>query len=124
MIKSNTRVFRDKVKAYTLERLEYEDKPSATTKEVIAYVVDAFLWYAEGHRGVSQQENFISWLMGLPSCLNADFETYKQRKFLQEWFEQTEAEADKYSDIDVCYHFNYYVYRAFKEICKEFEIRF
>ena len=54
----------------------------------------------------------------LPSCLNTEFYYYDQRQTLKEWHQQTEEEANKYSDDKVCAQYYYLIYREFCKMCK------
>lgn len=44
---------------------------------------------------------------------NFDFETYRQRELLKAWYDQTEEEADHYTDESVSKTFCYHIYREF-----------
>jgi len=73
-----------------------------TDDEKLSFVADCFkkeyLFPANLKRYGSYQAVFANWLMGLPSCINIDFENYRILEIGKEWgsFEGFEPGTKKY----------------------------
>jgi len=133
-MRTTTREFKNKVQQHIIDRLgnpwdnenDHENE-NATTPEKIQNVVNEFLsWWNsyEQRRTPSKAEAFKSFLQGLPSCLNAEFTYYNQRESLREWHEQTEAEAERYNDLQVEAAYYHLIFREFSTLCKKNNITF
>jgi hypothetical protein len=124
-MKTTKKEFYEKVQKHIAERLNDEETTDRT--EQLRQVVEEFNdWWCpyEKRRNPNRQNAFIDWLHGLPSCLSIDFYYYDQRQRLQEWHNQTEAEASKYSDDVINASYCYLIYREFCKMCKAVGIDF
>lgn len=74
-----------------------------TNKEKISFVFDCFLneycFKDNLKRYGSYQNCFANWLMGLPSCINIDFENYAIIEKLKEFRIITEYTSEKKIDL-------------------------
>lgn len=133
-MKTTTKIFKSRVQAHILERLDnpwnedtQSENENATTAEKLQNVVEEFYgWYCpyEQRRHPNRGEAFADFLQGLPSCLNAEFTYHNQRESLREWHEQTEAEAAAYTDDQICKSYYYLIYREFCTLCKIHNVKF
>jgi len=111
MIKSNTKQFRDKVKKYVIEHISAE---ASTPEEALRNTLEDFrAFYCPYEKKLN------------PSITNALIHFFntgvmdlsiwydEQRALLKEWFDQTEAEAKKYDNIQVSNKFYYQVAKAY-----------
>lgn len=133
-MRTTTKEFKNKVQQHIIDRLglpwdeeRNQENENATTAEKLQNAADEFRsWWNpyEQRRTPSKAEAFKSFLQGLPSCLNAEFTYYNQRQTLQEWHEQTEAEAERFSDEKVEAAYYHLIYREFETLCKKYQINF
>jgi hypothetical protein len=65
----------------------------------------------------------ISYLWGLPNYIHFEYVIYSQRQSLKTWYEQTEQQADKYSDNQVVETFMSLLYDALVRFCKLYEVK-
>jgi hypothetical protein len=118
-MRTTKKEFCEKVQNHIAERLNTDETTDRT--EQLRQVVEEFgAWWSpyEKRHNPNRQAAFIYFLQGLPGCLSAEFYYYKQRQALKEWYEQTDAEADKYSDDKVSAQYYYLIYREFCKMCK------
>lgn len=116
MIRSNSKEFKTKVKAYILEHIseEYltECGYNANTEDAkIISLVECMKseWWKgyEKQRFPNRYVALKEYLLGLPSAFSTDFYYFNQRQILKQWYEQTETESDKLTDdqiADKFYH--------------------
>lgn len=133
-MKTTTKQFKQKVQQYITDRLgntwdetTQSENENATTAEKLQNVVAEFnRWYCpyEHRRNPNRGEAFADFLQGLPSCINTEFTYYDQRQTLREWHEQTEAEAEAYTDEQITRNYYYLIYREFCNLCKIHNIKF
>lgn len=133
-MRTTTKEFKNKVQQHIIDRLgnpwDYEndhENENATTAEKLQNVVKEFKnWYCpfEQRRTPNRCEAFKSFLQGLPSCLNAEFTYYNQRESLREWHEQTEAEAERYNDLQIEAAYYHLIFREFTTLCKKYQVEF
>jgi len=120
MIRSNSKQFMNKVKKYIVENISAE---ASTPEEALKNTLENFeAFYCPYERKLN------------PSITNALIHFFntgvmdlsiwhdEQRALLKEWFEETEAEAKKYDDVQVSNTFYYQVARAFISLCKDYNI--
>lgn len=120
MIKSNTKQFRDKVKKYVIENINAE---ASTPAEALKNTLENFrAWYSDFYK--KQYPSLINAFIPFFNTGVTDLSIWydEQRKLLAEWFEQTEAEAKKYDNIQVSNKFYYQVSKAFISLCKDYNI--
>jgi hypothetical protein len=120
MIKSNTKIFKEKVKKYVVECMEDGENDM---RECLQIALEDFnSWYCEYNK--KQYPNIINALVQYFNCGSTDIEIYydNQRELLKEWYEETDKEAMKYDDIQVCDNFYYQVAKAFISLCKDYNI--
>lgn len=125
IMKTTRKEFYLKVQNHIAERLSTDETTDRT--EQLRQVVEEFCdWWSpyEKRRTPNKQAAFIDFLRGLPSSLYVDFWHEDQRQHLQEWHEQSETEAARYSDAAV--EANYYnlIFREFCKMCKAAGIDF
>lgn len=133
-MKTTTKQFKTKVQNHIIDRLGYpwdddndRENENATIKERLQNVIDNFNNYYndyERRRTPNQQNAFIDFLLGLPGCLSVEYVYYNIRQTLREWHEQTEAEADKYTDDQAAAAYYWLIYREFCTLCKQNKIDF
>ena len=133
-MRTTTKEFKNKVQQYITDSLggiwdeqTNTENENAPTPEKLQNVVAEFCsWWNpyEKRKTPSKAAAFKSFLQGLPGCLTVDFTYYEQRKRLQEWHEQTEAEAEKYTDAQVEAAFYWLIFREFETLCKQNKIDF
>ena len=133
-MKTTTKIFKTKVQNHIIKRLGYpwddendRENENATIKERLQNVIDNFNSYYndyERRRTPNQQTAFIDFLLGLPECLSIEYIYYNIRQTLREWHEQTEAEAEKYTDDQAAAAYYWLIYREFCTLCKQNKIDF
>lgn len=133
-MRTTTKEFKNKVQQHIIDRLglpwdeeRNQENENATTAEKLQNVINEFnRWYCpfEQRRIPNKCEAFKSFLQGLPSCLNTEFTYYNQRESLREWHEQTEAEAERFSDDKVEAAYYYLIFREFTTLCKKYQVKF
>lgn len=120
MIKSNSKIFRDKVKKYVIDNIDAE---ASTPTEALEKTLANFrAWYCDFYK--KQYPSLINAFIPFFNTGVTDLSIWydEQRALLKEWFEQTEAEAQKYDDIQVSNKFYYQVSKAFISLCKNYNI--
>lgn len=124
MRKSNSIEFKKSVWAHIIERLSEEE--TTDLKKQLQNVVTAFDdWYCayERRRLPNSCDAFEYWLQGLPCELNAEFTYYAQRCALKNWFDQAQAQADKYEDDEVSKIYYRIIYREFCNLCRQNSVK-
>lgn len=124
-MKTTKKEFCEKVQNHIAESLN-TDETTDRAEQLRQVVKDFEAWWNpyEKHRTPSRQIAFMSFLNGLPSCLNTEVSCYEQRQALKEWHQQTEEEANKYSDDKVSAHYYSLIYREFCKMCKAAGVEF
>lgn len=120
MIRSNSKIFKEKVKKYVIENINAE---ASTPAEALHNTLENFkAFYCPYERKLN------------PSITNALIHFFntgvmdlsiwydEQRALLKQWYEQTEAEAKKYDNIQVSNNFYYHASKAFISLCKDYDI--
>lgn len=133
-MKTTTNIFKSRVQAHIIDRLgnpwdedTQSEKENATTAEKLKNVVDQFLsWWNpyEQRRIPNRQAAFIDFLLGLPGCLSIEYRYFAIRQIMQDWHEQTAAEAEKYTDDQVANNYYWLIYREFCTLCKKNKVEF
>lgn len=124
MLKLNDNRVSAAVKSYIVSCLDTDY--TEDLKDRLKAVIEEFSsWYGpyEKRRIPNRQAAFTDWLMGLPSCLSADYTYYAQRQLLKNWLHETDQEANKYKDEEVTRLFYALIYREFVALCRENKIR-
>lgn len=124
-MRTTRKEFCEKVQNHIIEGLNTDE--TTDRAEQLRQVVEEFkAWWSpyEKHRTPHRQTAFVSFLNCLPSCLSTEFYTDEQRQVLKEWHQQTEEEANKYSDDKVSAHYYYLIYREFCKMCKAAGVEF
>lgn len=120
MIRSNSKQFRDKVKKYVIENIDAEASTPIEALENALQNFRAFYCPYEKKLNPSITNALIHFFNTGVMDLSIWYD--EQRELLKNWFEQTEAEAQKYDDIQVSNTFLYHVSKAFIELCKDYNI--
>lgn len=134
MLKSNSKLFKNKVQNYILDCIDVEEIDNPTIQEKLQYIADCFEIekfnpYKEQYKklwnvGVNKQALFIDWLQGLPSSINLDFSTYDIKQLLINWYEESEEQAEKYNNVEIDKQFYTLIYNNFVDLCKQNNIKF
>ena len=110
----------EKIRKYIMENIDltgYPEEGAQTESEKINAVFAIFQreksWEIQR---LGEYEAFADWLHGLPFALHVAFETWEQRRLLEEWLEKPMADFDA-DAINMA--FAYLVRRAFFEMLKE-----
>jgi len=120
MIRSNSKQFMNKVKKYIVENISAE---ASTPEEALKNTLEnfrAFYCPYEKRLNPSITNALISFFYTCATDLSVWCD--EQRALLKSWYEQTEAEARKYDDIQVSNNFYYHIARAFLSLCKDYNI--
>jgi len=120
MIRSNSKIFRDKAKKYVIENIDAE---ASTPEEALRNTLDNFTaFYCPYEKKLNP--SIINALMSFFNTGATDLSIWydEQRALLKEWFEETEAESKKYDDVQVSDTFLYHISRAFISLCKDYDI--
>jgi hypothetical protein len=120
MIKSNSKIFREKVKKYVIENIDaYASTPIEALEKTLA---NFRAWYCDFYK--KQYPNITNALMHFFNTGVTDLSIWydEHRALLKKWFEQTEAEAQKYDDVQVSNTFYYQVSKTFISLCKDYNI--
>jgi glucose-6-phosphate isomerase len=120
MIRSSSKQFMNKVKNYVIENIDAE---ASTPIEALENGLENFkAFYCPYEKEETPQ--IINALMRFFNTGVTDLSIWydEHRALLREWFEQTEAEAKKYDNIQVSNKFYYQVSRAFISLCKDYNI--
>lgn len=120
MIKSNSKIFREKVKKYVIENIDAEASTSIEALENTLENFRAFYCPYEKKLNPSITNALMSFFN--TGVMDVSIWYDEQRALLKEWFEQTESEAQKYDDVQVSDKFYYQVARAFISLCKDYNI--
>jgi hypothetical protein len=118
-MRTTKKEFCEKVQNHIIEGLSTDE--TTDRAEQLRQVVEEFeAWWSpyEKHRTPHRQTAFINFLNCSPSCLSTEFYHDDQRQALKEWHQQTEEEANKYSDDKVGTHYYSLIYREFCKMCK------
>jgi hypothetical protein len=124
-MRTTRKEFYEKVQNHIAERLSTDE--TTDRAEQLRQAVEEFeAWWNpyEKHRTPHRQTAFMSFLNCLPSCLSTEFYYDDQRQTLKEWHQQTEEEANKYSDDEVSTHYYSLIYREFCKMCKSAGVDF
>lgn len=102
-MKSTRKEVKEKIQEHIINRLDTEAGDSL--KEQLQNVITCFLSEKYCRYERRQQPNALEaiydYFMGLPSCFAVEYETYKQREAIKEWFSQTEEQAEAFNDEKV-----------------------
>lgn len=120
MIRSNSTIFRDKVKKYVIENIDAEASTPAEALRNTLENFTAFYCPYEKKLNPSIINALISFFYTGATDLSIWYD--EQRALLKSWYEQTEAEAQKYDDVQVSDNFYYHASRAFISLCKDYDI--
>lgn len=122
-MRTTCRQVRDKIRAYLLDKAReglFECLPNRTTKKEIEetpFSACERIFQAEAGWEIARDGRYNAfkyWQQGLCSALPA-YNVYTQdnRKLLQEWFSESDAEADRYSDMKVDDMFLHLLFREY-----------
>lgn len=120
MIRSNSKQFMNKVKNYVIENIEAEASTPAEALKNTLENFRAFYCPYEKKLNPSITNALISFFYTCATDLSVWCD--EQRALLKDWFEQTEAEAQKYDNIQVSNTFYYHASKAFISLCKDYDI--
>lgn len=121
MIRSNSKQFRDKVKNYVIENIDAE---ASTPEEALRNTLENFrAFYCPYEKKLNPSITNALIHFFNTGAMDLSIYYYEQRSLLKEWYEQTEAEARKYDDIQVSDTFLYQVSKAFISLCEDYNIK-
>jgi hypothetical protein len=121
MLRSTSKEFKQAVRKFIVENIgdEYQaDTEKESINNVYAAFKSEYLFPANLRRYGSEFNCFTEWLRGLPSALSVAFTYYEERELMKNWFQQTDAESEKYSDEKVDSNYWYYITREFFALVK------
>jgi hypothetical protein len=110
----------NKVKKYVIENINAE---ASTPEEALKNTLENFkAFYCPYEKKLNP--SIVNALIRFFNTGVTDLSVYyyEQRALLKDWFDQTEAEAQKYDDIQVSNNFYYHIARAFISLCKDYNI--
>lgn len=120
-LRTNSKVVRAAAEDEFVSRLRVEaPEGSVLIKEGLEALLKDFLRYYRTNRLSNYQDAFHQYLMILPSTFNTPAATQDMREWLQKTLEQSEAEANKYSDTQVENLYCYLMYASFQKLWKVF----
>lgn len=120
MIRSNSKIFREKIQKYVIENISAE---ASTPIEALKNTLENFrAFYCPNEKKENPQ--IINALMHFFNTGATDLSIWydEHRALLKEWFEQTEVEAEKSDNVQVSNTFYYQVAKAFISLCKDYNI--
>lgn len=112
---TNTLIFREKVRRYVTDILDTEDDFKILRKKVEA-AFEEFNYFYNDYEKTNQpnrKKAFIEWLGHDPFYISPEIYYDDMRKLLQEWHEQDDETAAKYTDEQVANAYSNLVYREF-----------
>lgn len=96
-----------------------------TDKEKLQFLYNTFIkeyWYGENKRYYGNIINaFTSWLQGLPSCFNIDFENYVILQIAKKWGSIPDNASERQEDKILENWFNFISVKTFK-LFKKYKI--
>lgn len=114
MLRSTKKEVKEKIRAYILDCMDfsnyigyegYPDKEPEMWQDRVLLCRDIFraeyVYPNNIRRYGSEWGCFKEWLCGVPSALNIEFCYCDVRRVVRDWFEQTEAESNRYNDNQV-----------------------
>ena len=121
MIKSNSKLARERIRAYIIDGFhgcDYENEHGVTLEsfQSIAAVILADFERVTGgcpyYERMPAQARFYSWLSGLPSMVNTEFflGCDAARDLVASWLEETETEKNRHSETDAEKFVSYLIY--------------
>ena len=122
MLRTNSKKAIQNIRNHIMNTSDFENyginKPS-TFKETADFIIRTFHDEKVRHdkRNMSFQDYFTEWMQGLPSFGIGDFYYYgtDAKTILMQILEETESEANKYTDEESCKLLTWLIYR---ELCK------
>lgn len=119
-MRTTNKAFKEQVRTHIINRLS-EDETNVLSEQ-LENVMDEFRsWYSpyEQKRTPNKHDAFKSFLMGLPSCLSAEFTYYNISESLKEWFTacgEEYKEAPEHKESELYYHL---IAREFFALCEK-----
>jgi hypothetical protein len=110
----------NKVKKYVIENINAE---ASTPEEALKNTLENFrAFYCPYEKKLNP--SITNALMSFFNTGVVDLSIWydEQRALLKEWYEETEAEAKKYDDVQVSNSFFYHTAMAFISLCKDYNI--
>ena len=118
MLKTNSKQAKENIKKYIMEHFDYsnyenENEPEPETyKEICKCIYETMLAEKYYNKAVSEYKTFKTWCQGLPSLLDTCY--YYNRSAVEDLkviLEETEKEADKFSEEQAEERLTYLLYR-------------
>ena len=119
MIKSNSKKAIERVKAHIENHIGWND--DANREYTMQEVKNGFMeWYNTTKTAPrNYQEAFLHWCRILPAEVSFIFWSGDQRRIVASWLEETEAEADKYDNLQVEKKYHDMIYMQISKMWKE-----
>jgi hypothetical protein len=128
--RTTNKIFKELVRNHIIECLDASnyDNTIESIKDKLQLVVDCFyteFYYEQNKKRIPNKFlAFQSYLLGLPSCFNIEFEYYHINKMLSYWFTElngsyNEMESEK--EAELYYHL---IIREFNVLCKQYKVEF
>lgn len=133
MLKTNSKIVRERVQQYLLEcaRVGLADRQTDTAFDKVQYPMMAVnaIWHSEKSWEFEKKyrhfDIWCDWQTGLCSALPAyKASIYNLREKLQEWLEQSDAQSSKYDDSQVEHEFFWLTYREFIKLLEKEQHKF
>ena len=122
MLKTNSKIVKDRIRAYLMDCMREEDiAENATEKEVVMYVYDRFITEANWNfPRIGRTNAFTEWLRGL--ALHTDFYYEDERELIRQWTNETQEEADNHDQMDVDNLYWWLLTREFFALVRKYRI--
>ena len=118
MIKTNSKVVRERIQDFINSHVDFSgydlEKTPETTAEINKTIFECFLSETKYTRLVNQQEKFIDWCSGLPSVLDCSYYLNSAVEMLGDILEETIPERAKYTEEQAERLFSYLIYKEVK----------
>lgn len=122
MLKTNSKKAVENVRKYIVANYhdeEQDTKQTAPFEEIAKTIYSTFVaqkWNGEKRHYATEQSAFIDWLQGLPSILDVGYYYNREAKAdLQAILEQTDEQANKYSETQSEQLLTHLIYREIKK---------
>ena len=128
LIRTNSKVINEAMQKHIIEALSTEeynghDNTTKTSLEIVANCFLSEYWnaYHKNHYKNNKQAGFISWICGIPSCINISVYNGEIIEFLESIGLPQPENKDDQDSINL--YFNL-VFRAFTKLCQKNNINF
>lgn len=111
MLKSNSKIVKQKIRDYIISWFHYCDFERDNAVDLVNFsdiatvILSDFKRVTDNDyytRTMTKQDRFLDWLTGLPSMIDTDYflGTDAARDLLADWLEESETEKNRFSETD------------------------